>query len=83
MDESKIVVINYTNWKGVTALRKIIPKKIFFGSTEWHKEEQWLLEAYDVDKNADRSFAIKDIKSWEVKQELTKENYENSNSKSA
>ena len=72
MEENKIVVINYTNWKGVTALRRIIPKKIFFGSTEWHKEEQWLLEAFDVDKNADRSFAVKDIKSWQVEQELTK-----------
>jgi len=72
MEENKIVVINYTNWKGVTAFRRIIPKKIFFGSTEWHKEEQWLLEAFDVDKNADRSFAVKDIKSWQVEQELTK-----------
>lgn len=72
MEENKIVIINYTNWKGVTGFRRIIPKKIFFGSTEWHKEEQWLLEAYDVDKNADRSFAIKDIKSWQVEQELTK-----------
>lgn len=73
MEQNKIVVINYTNWKGVTALRRIIPKKIFFGSTEWHKEEQWLLEAYDIDKNANRSFAIKDIKSWQVEQELIKE----------
>lgn len=72
MEQNKIVIINYTNWKGVTAFRRIIPKKIFFGSTEWHKEEQWLLEAYDVDKNADRSFAVKDIKSWQVEQELTK-----------
>lgn len=71
MEQNKIVVINYTNWKGVTALRRIIPKKIFFGSTEWHKEEQWLLEALDVDKNADRSFAVKDIKSWQVEQETT------------
>jgi len=72
MEQNKIVIINYTNWKGVTAFRRIIPKKIFFGSTEWHKEEQWLLEAFDVDKNADRSFAVKDIKSWQVEQELTK-----------
>jgi len=67
MEENKIVIINYTNWKGVTALRKIIPIEIFFGATEWHKEEQWLLRAYDVDKNAERSFAIKDIKSWQAK----------------
>lgn len=66
MEENKIVIINYTNWKGVTALRKIIPIEMFFGSTEWHKEEQWLLKAYDIDKNAERSFALKDIKSWQV-----------------
>ena len=72
MEENKIVIINYTNWKGVTALRKIIPIEMFFGSTEWHKEEQWLLKAYDIDKNAERSFALKDIKSWQVEFELTK-----------
>lgn len=66
MEEEKVVIINYTNWKGVTGLRKIIPIEIFFGSTEWHKEEQWLLRAYDVDKDAERSFAVKDIKSWKV-----------------
>ena len=64
MENKKIVEIVYTNWKGVTAIRHIIPKDIFFGSTEWHQEEQWLLNAFDVEKQADRSFALKDIQSW-------------------
>lgn len=64
MEDKKIVEIVYTNWKGVTATRHIIPKDIFFGSTEWHKEEQWLLNAFDVDKQAARAFALKDIQSW-------------------
>ncbi len=64
METKKIVEIVYTNWKGVTGIRHIIPKDIFFGATEWHKEEQWLLNAFDVDKQADRAFALKDIKSW-------------------
>ncbi len=64
MENKKIVEIVYTNWKGVTATRHIIPKDIFFGSTEWHTEVQWLLNAFDVDKQADRAFALKDIKSW-------------------
>ena len=64
MESKKIVEIVYTNWKGVTAIRHIIPKDIFFGSTEWHKEEQWLLNAFDIDKQADRAFALKDIKTW-------------------
>lgn len=62
--ENKIVEIVYTNWKGITSTRHIIPIEIFFGSTEWHKEEQWLLNAFDVDKQANRAFALKDIKSW-------------------
>lgn len=61
-----IVTIIYTNYRKETAERKIIPKKIWFGSTEWHPEEQWLLEALDVAKNEDRNFAMKDIKSWSV-----------------
>lgn len=60
------VVIRYTNYRGETADRKIIPKAIRFASTEWHPEPQWLLDAFDLDKNADRSFALKDIHSWQV-----------------
>ena len=60
MEEKRIVKILYTNWKGETKYRNIIPKSIEFKSTEWHKEEQWILNALDVDKNADRAFAIKE-----------------------
>lgn len=66
MEENKKVKILYTNWKGETKYRNIIPKSIEFKSTEWHKQEQWILNALDVDKNADRAFAIKDIKEWIV-----------------
>jgi hypothetical protein len=62
----QIVTIIYTNYRNETAERKIIPKKIWFGATEWHPEEQWLLDALDVAKKEDRSFAMKDIKSWSV-----------------
>ncbi|MEK6894438.1 MAG: WYL domain-containing protein [Nanoarchaeota archaeon] len=61
MKEVKII---YTNYKGETAERTIIPKEIVFESNEFHKEEQWILVAFDVDKQAERRFAIKDIKSW-------------------
>lgn len=64
MEENEIVKILYTNWKDETAYRNIIPKNIEFKSTEWHKQEQWILNAFDVDKQADRGFAIKDIKEW-------------------
>ena len=67
MEEKQVVKILYTNWKGETAYRNIIPKNIEFKSTEWHKQEQWILNAFDVDKQADRSFAVKDIREWKSK----------------
>ena len=66
MQLNKTVKILYTNWKGTTKVRTIIPKELIFTSNEWHKEEQWCLVAYDVDKEANRTFACKDIKSWFV-----------------
>lgn len=59
------VRIIYTNYKGIKKPRTIIPKRIEFKSTEYHKEEQWILDAYDLDKKADRGFAVKDIEGWE------------------
>lgn len=55
------VTLTYTNYRGETALRTILPKSIRYGSTEWHPEPQWLLLALDVEKNADREFALKDF----------------------
>lgn len=54
----------YTNWKGETGVRRIKPLNIWFGSTEFHPEEQLLLTAIDLDKNAERTFAVCDIRSW-------------------
>jgi len=62
MNES--VKIIYTNWKNETAERHIVPIEIWFGSTKWHNEKQWLLKGMDVDKNEERDFAMKDIKEW-------------------
>jgi predicted DNA-binding transcriptional regulator YafY len=65
MSDNEEVTILYTNYKGETAYRKIIPTgKIWFGSTDWHPEKQWLLDAHDVEKGALRNFAMKDIKEW-------------------
>lgn len=54
----------YTNHRGEHAERVIIPQRIYFGATEWHREPQWLLVAIDVEKNAERHFAMKDIAGW-------------------
>lgn len=51
----------YRNWRGEVAERRVIPREIHFGATEWHPEPQWLLRAFDMDKGAERDFAMKDI----------------------
>lgn len=65
LDENKSVMIAYTNYRGEAAVRQILPKKIYFGSNQWHSDPQWILVAYDLDKKADRHFAMADIHSWQ------------------
>lgn len=67
MEHNELTVrILYTNYRGETSLRQIVPERVHFGSTNWHPEKQWLLDALNVEKNATRSFAMKDIRAWLV-----------------
>lgn len=51
----------YKNWQGQTAVRTVMPIKIWYGTTEFHPEEQYFLKALDVEKKEERDFAVKDI----------------------
>jgi hypothetical protein len=55
------VWIDYTNWRGERGIRHIRPQELLWLSTEYHREPQWLLHAWDVEKQAKRDFALKDI----------------------
>lgn len=55
-------IVEYTNWRGETARRVIIPISMWWGKTEWHPQEQWMLTAWDVEKEATRDFAWQDMK---------------------
>lgn len=63
---SRLAEIDYTNWRGERAVRKIIPICIFYASNTYHKDEQWLLEAIDHDKGEIRIFAMNKIHSWKA-----------------
>jgi predicted DNA-binding transcriptional regulator YafY len=56
------LVFIYTNHRGETAERRVVPETIRFASTQWHREPQWLLVAYDLDRGERRDFAWKDIR---------------------
>lgn len=64
MNQKQVVEILYTNYRGETSRRKILPEKIWFGATDWHPEPQWLIDALDIEKGALRNFAMKDIQEW-------------------
>lgn len=55
------ITLTYTNWRGETAARTLIPLYVWFGATEWHPSPQWLLRATDTAKAAERDFALKDF----------------------
>jgi len=58
------IYFDYKNWRGETATRHVRPIRIWFGSTQYHPTPQWLLTAVDLDKNAERDFAMADMSGW-------------------
>lgn len=63
---AETVVVDYTNWLGRRGIRHIapIPGTFRFGRTRHHKEEQWLFDAWDLDKNGLRTFALSHVHAW-------------------
>ena len=57
------LTFQYTNWQGHFNTRSVDGNtaRIYYGHDEWHKEDQWLMEALDLDKGELRHFAMKDI----------------------
>jgi predicted DNA-binding transcriptional regulator YafY len=60
-DEERQVTIRYTNHRGEYGERRILPIKIWFGTSPWHPEPQWLLKAIDIKKDDYRDFALRCI----------------------
>lgn len=53
----------YTNWKGETATRAVVPHNVWFGVSPFHGDRpQWFLKAWDAEKNAYRDFAMTKIR---------------------
>jgi hypothetical protein len=48
-EPSQVVRIDYTNWRGDTSVRRILPKEIRYQSSEHHPELQWALIAEDLE----------------------------------
>jgi len=57
----KSLKVKYKTWQGEIGIRNIIPQNVYYGSTVYHKENQWLMDVWDVEKNAQRTYAMMDI----------------------
>lgn len=60
MSDSPSVKMIYTNYRGEESIRDIRPINVWYGKTEYHPENQFILSAFDVDKGAMRDFALRD-----------------------
>lgn len=62
----RIVIIDYTNHRGERRERRVIPclKTLRFVETPHHKPAQWVFNAWDVERDVERTFAMKDVHSW-------------------
>jgi predicted DNA-binding transcriptional regulator YafY len=61
---AKECTFRYRNYKGEEGMRRVIPGRIYWDASEWHPEPQWLFDAWDLDKEAHRTFALKDVLAW-------------------
>lgn len=59
--EGATISFDYVNYKGVASRRRATIKRVVWGANDWHPTPQLLLEAWDEDKQADRTFAARDI----------------------
>lgn len=59
--EGMYVEFDYVNWQGIESKRAVYIKGFYYGSTEYHKENQFLMRGFDLHKSADRVFAMNDM----------------------
>jgi hypothetical protein len=66
MNQAQQVKVRYRNYRGEVSERTIVPRSLYWGATEYHPHEQWLLSVWDVEKQAERTYAFKDILEFDI-----------------
>ena len=61
LKEGVVIEFDYVNYRGVEGKRKAKVLSIYNGETEYHHGVQMLLKGIDLDKNAERTYAVKDM----------------------
>jgi hypothetical protein len=55
------LTFTYRNHRGETAVRRVVPIRVWYGHTDWHPDPQWLMDAHDLDRGEVRTFALADM----------------------
>lgn len=56
------IAFDYVNWRGERASRRATgPYSIRFGTSEYHRDPQFLLTAIDLDRGQPREYALRDM----------------------
>ncbi len=61
MKDRRVVIIDYTNWRGERRERLVEPIMIAFTHTEHHPTPGWLMLCRDIEKGEKRWFAMCDV----------------------
>jgi hypothetical protein len=64
LGDDKTVFLDYTNYRGERRWRKARPIRLWYGVTGLHPRPQWFLDALDLEKGAERTFALCDLHRW-------------------
>jgi predicted DNA-binding transcriptional regulator YafY len=59
--QNSVIEFDYVNRKGEFSHRRAMVQRFYYGQTEYHPNQQWLLEAFDMGKSSIRTFTLKDM----------------------
>jgi hypothetical protein len=59
-EHPKVIHFLYTNYKGHRSVRRALLHGLSFRKTPYHPTPQWILSGFDLDKQADRDYALAD-----------------------
>lgn len=60
-----LLTFDYTNHRGVTFRRRVYPTLIYFGDHAAYDGEHWFMEAFCLDRQEHRTFAMHKMKDIE------------------
>jgi len=69
----EVVRMRYENWRGEVSVRTVLVETVWFGSTEWHPQKQWMFTAHEPKTRKERDFAIAGVLEWDLPEKPAKE----------